>query len=135
MSYKNLQPNFFKETVFAQILIVVIVVVFTLFMKFPFTSLNNDVEPFATISLKIDSTQRTFEGEVTKDMTVLNSLNIATNAGKIEFNYFLDKHNNVTIVRIGDHANGMANKFFIFYLNSKSLNSSDLNKETIKSGD
>ena len=89
----------------------------------------------ATLAINLETEKRLFEGEVVKDMTMLDALNAAVSVGNIKLNYTVDKSGNVDIIKIDGHTNGISDKYFVFYLNSKEVSSEKLNKTTVRNGD
>ena len=89
----------------------------------------------ATLFINFETEKRFFEGEVVKDMTILDALSMAVSVGKIKLKYAIDISGNVNIMEIDDHTNGTSDKYFVFYLNSKIVATKDLNKELVNNGD
>ncbi|GEM_PF-1325210 len=136
MKYKKLLTNFFKKPLFAQILFLIALIGVIYFFKLSFTlSRNNNTSNLATLAINFEKEKRFFEGDVVKDMTLLDALNAAVSVGKIKFNYAIDESGNVNVLEIDSHTNKVGNKYFVFYINSKRVPTKDLNKETIHNGD
>lgn len=127
--------DFIKKTIFAQILLLMILFGVVYFMKLSFNLSDTENTGLATLIINTATEKRIFEGEVVKDMTVLDALNVATSVGKIKLNYAIDDYGKVVVLEIDGHTNGFGNKYFVFYLNSKKINTVDLNKKTVHSGD
>lgn len=89
----------------------------------------------ATLAINFDNLNRSFEGEVLEDMTVLDALNMAMAAGKIKLVYVLDENNQTWVMEINDHMNKQGGNYFTFYLNNKQIDSKDLNRVSIRAGD
>src|SRR3989344_7853330 len=88
----------------------------------------------ATLVIDLDGQKRIFEGETFKGMTILDAINISTNTGKITFIYALTA-DGVNIAALGDYSNTSLTDKFLFYLNSKPIAPSQINKIVIKAGD
>ena len=88
----------------------------------------------AALFIDFDNLQKVFAGEVVDGMTILDALNASAVAGQIKFVYYVDSDNNTKITEINDHA---ANEDvqFTFYINSRKLDPSELNKTRIRPGD
>lgn len=133
MKYKN----FFKKTIFAQILLIILVIGSIVFFKLSLNLVDtdNDDGNLAVLFINFNNQKRFFEGEVVEDMTMLDALNAAVSVGKIKFNYSINNSGNVNVAEIDGHTNGTDNKYFIFYLNSKEVPAEDLNKKVVHGGD
>ena len=133
MKYKN----FFKKTIFAQILLIILVIGSIVFFKLSLNLVDtdNDDGNLAVLFINFNNQKRFFEGEVVEDMTMLDALSVAVSVGKIKLNYAIDNSGNVRVAEIDGHTNGTDNKYFIFYLNSKKVSVEDLNKEVVHGGD
>ncbi len=105
------------------------------FLKLSFNLSNNNTSNLATLVMNFETEKRFFEGEVVKDMTMLDALNAAISVGKIKLNYAIDKSGKVNMMEIDGYTNGIGSKYFIFYLNSKKIATEDLNKEVVHNGD
>lgn len=89
----------------------------------------------ATLVLTLDNQRRTFEGETTEGMTLLDVLNLSTSAGKIKFKYSIEDNGEVQVMAIDGHLiDNFSSKFHVF-LNSQPISISDINKVAIKAGD
>jgi len=135
MKYKKLLTTFFKTSLFAQITLLISLIGFIYFFKPSFDLSNNNSSDLATLFINFETEKRFFEGEVVKDMTILNALSAAVSVGKIKLNYTLDASGNVNIMEIDGHTNGVDNKYFVFYLNSKKVTTKNLNRELVHRGD
>ena len=138
MSFKKSRNTSTKSTLVAQIVFVVIITVGIVFFERFFSdrlSLNNgDIRGEATLLIDFDNMRRMFEGEVVGKMTVLDALNASVVAGKIKFRYIVNSDNDTTVTEINDHTTSKDTQFN-FYLNSRKMDSSELNKTNIKPGD
>ena len=133
--YKKLLINFFKKPVFAQIILLIMLVGVISFFK-PLSSFSdNNTSEMATLFINFETEKRFFEGETVKDMTILDALNMAVSIGKIKLNYIIDESGNVNVMEIDGHVNGINNKYFVFYLNSEKVATKILNKEKVHRGD
>ena len=133
--YKKLLINFFKKPVFAQIILLIMLVGVISFFK-PLSSFpDNNTSEMATLFINFETEKRFFEGETVKDMTILDALNMAVSIGKIKLNYIIDESGNVNVMEIDGHVNGINNKYFVFYLNSEKVATKILNKEKVHRGD
>ena len=135
MKYKKSLAIIFKKPLFAQIVLLIALMGAIYFFKLSFHSSSNTTPNLATLAINFETEKRFFEGEVVKDMTVLDGLNAAVSAGKIKLNFAIDGSGNVDIMEIDGHANGIGNKYFVFYLNSKKVTTKELNREAVHSGD
>ena len=135
MKYKKSLTNFFNKTLFAQIILLIALVGIVYFFKLSFNLPNNNVSNLATLFINFETEKRFFEGEVVKDMTMLDALNLAVSVGKIKLNYVIDKSGDVNVMEIDGHVNGVGNKYFIFYLNYNKIMPKDLNKKSVHNGD
>ena len=129
MKYKKLLPFLVK------IILIIIGIGIISFFKLSSDFLNSNTPGLATLVINFETEKRFFEGEVVRGMTVLDALNTAVSVGKIKLNFTIDKSENVSVVEIDGHINGINNKHFVFYLNSKKVATKDLNKEMIHGGD
>jgi hypothetical protein len=127
--------NFFKKPVFAQIILLIALMGIISFFKLSFNFPSNNTPGLATLVINFETEKRFFEGDVVKNMTILDALNMATSIGKIKLNYAIDESGNVNIMEIDGRTNEADNKHFVFYLNSKKVDTKDLNKKLINSGD
>ena len=127
--------NFFKKPFFAQIILLIALVGIIYFLKLSFDLSGNNTPNLATLVINFETEKRFFEGEVVKDMTMLDALSVAVSVGKIKLNYAIDESGSVNIMEIDGHTNGISNKYFVFYLNSKKVAAKDLNKEIVHNRD
>lgn len=131
MKSKELQTNFFL----VKVVLIIVGIGILSFIKLSFNLANNNTPGLATLFINLETEKRFFEGEVVKDMTILDALSAAVLVGKIKFNYAIDKSGNVNVAEIDGQTNGIANKHFVFYLNSNKIAVKDLNKKEIRGGD
>src|SRR3989344_8452054 len=139
MNYKKSLKPFFKKRHLIEIASVVVLLILASVFKMTVDNLK-DAETgggnnLATLAVNFDNLKRSFEGEVSEDMTVLDALNMAMAIGKIKLNYVLDDKNQTWVMEINDHLNKVGDKHFTFFLNDKQINSKDLNKVNLKAGD
>ncbi len=134
MKYKKLLINFFKKPLFFQIVLLIVLIGIASSFKL-FFNLSNGNTGLATLAINFETEKRFFEGEVAKDMTILDALNAAVSIGKIKLNYAIDRSGNVSIAEIDGYTNEVGNKYFVFYLNSSKVATKDLNKKIIHNGD
>ncbi|MBX4211374.1 MAG: hypothetical protein KW806_01070 [Candidatus Yanofskybacteria bacterium] len=59
----------------------------------------------ATLVFEWPDRSRTFQGDVTDGMTVLDALNVSALAGNIEFQFNLDDRNNTQLLRLDGYQN------------------------------
>ena len=137
MSYTNkkLLTNFFKIQTFAQIILLVVLLGAIFFLKLSFNFSNDSTPELATLVINFETEKRFFEGEVVENMTMLDALNASVSIGKIKFNYAINESSDVSVLEIDGHTNGVGNKYFVFYLNSKKIPVRDLNKKEVHGGD
>ena len=112
-----------------------VLIVIISFFKLSFDFSGGNTPGLATLFINFEAEKRLFEGEVVKDMTILDALSAAVSVGKIKLNYAIDNSGNVNIMEIDGHVNGIGNKYFVFYLNSQKVAIKDLNKEVVHGGD
>lgn len=142
MKYKKLLNTFFKP-LFArldsvrlvQIILLIVLIGIISFFKFSFNLLGGTTPGLATLVVNFETEKRFFEGEVFEDTTMLDALSAAFSVGKIKLNYFMDKSGDVNIVKIDGYINGVSDKHFIFYLNSRKIVPKNLNKKVVRNGD
>ena len=132
---KKLLISFFEPPLLRRIIFLTILIGIVFFSKLSFNFSDNNTPGLATLVINFETEKRFFEGEVVKDMTMLDTLSMVVSVGKIKLNYAIDKSGNVNIVEIDSHANGVSNKYFVFYLNAKKIFPKDLNKIKVKKGD
>ena len=135
MKYKKLLINFFKNNHLIKAVLIIAGIGILSFFKPSFDLSKSETSGLATLVINFETEKRFFEGEVTKDMTMLDALNLAVSVGKIRLNYAIDKSGNINVAEIDGHTNGVNNKYFIFYLNSKTIAPKDLNRRIIHKGD
>ena len=135
MKYKKLFKNLFKKNIFYQILLLVVLIGIISFFKLSFNLSGGNTSSLATLFINFETEKRFFEGDVIKNMTILDALSAAVSVGKIKLNYAIDNSENVNVLEIDGHTNGINGKYFVFYLNSKKVVTKDLNKEVLHSGD
>ncbi len=124
-----------KKPLLVQIIFLIALIGIIVFFKLSFDFSSNSTPVLATLVINFETEKRFFEGEVVKNMTILDALNAAVSVGKIKFNYAIDKAGNVDIMEIDGHINGSGNKYFTFHLNSKKIATKDLNKKLVNNGD
>ena len=138
MSSKRSQNTFINNTLATQIVfIAAIAAIVLLFERFSDkeSPLAIDLaENEAALFIDFDNMKRVFTGEVAEGMTILDTLNASVAAGKIELTYNVDGGNNTKITEINDHRANEDSQF-TFYVNSRKLDPSELNKTHIQPGD
>lgn len=134
MNYKP-SIDFFKETRFIQLVLIIVAVALIWFLKWSFNPDTPLAGPLgeASVILNIKNEERIFKGETTEGMTNLDALSAAAEAGKVNFLYELDKNNLVKFVVISDYKT--PDTPFSFLLNDQEVNFKELNKTNIKAGD
>ncbi|MDO8658699.1 MAG: hypothetical protein Q7K55_08210 [Candidatus Levybacteria bacterium] len=135
MKFKKSFNNLFKKNLFYQILLLVVLVGVISFLKLSSNLSDNNTSNLATLVINFETEKRFFEGEVIKDMTILDALNAAISVGKIRLNYIVDADGDVNVMEIDGHTNGINGKYFVFYLNSTKVAPKDLNREVIHNSD
>lgn len=136
MNFKKLR-NIFNNTLIVQIIFVVVITgaifLFERFSGKEDSAFKNVSKNEAALFIDFDNMKRVFAGKVVDGMTVLDALNAAVAAGQIKLTYYVDSNNKTKVTEINDHTtNGEAP--FTFYINSRKLDPSDLNKTPIKPG-
>ena len=89
----------------------------------------------AMISFNLGNGQRTFQGETTEGMTVLDALNLTTTTGNINFKYSVTKNGKIQVMAIDGHIIDDFSSKFIVFLNSRPIDVTEINKIAIKAGD
>ncbi len=137
MSFKKLR-NIFNNTVAVQIIFVVgvasAIFLFESILNKESPAFKNVPKNEAALFIDLGNVERVFTGEVVDGMTLLDALNTSVAAGQIKLTYYVDSSNNTKINEINDHTLS-GNTQFTFYLNSRKLDPSNLNKTQIKPGD
>ena len=128
--------DFFKETIFAQIVLLVIVILIVWFFHWSFIEDNTNRENLlGTASLLIDTKgdQRLFSGEVDEGMTMIDALTTSSKAGDFKFVYLVSATGDVTISDI----NGFSTEDtdVTFFLNDQQIPAVDLGREFLSGGD
>lgn len=136
MNFKKFQNILSNNILAAQIVLIVVAVgAIFLFERFfdkdPFAV---DLENRAALFIDFDNMQRMFTGEIVDGMTVLDALNASVVAGQINLRYYVDEENNTKVAEINNH-NTDGKTQFTFYINSKKIDASELNKTHIQPGD
>lgn len=137
MNYKKFQGISINKTLAAQIIFVLVVASVLLFFeklsdKQPLAEFDESKE--AALLVDFDNIKRMFAGEVVSGMTILDALNASVAAGQIKLTYHVDGDNNTRVKEINDHTtNGDIQ--FTFYINSRKIDQSELNKTPIRPGD
>lgn len=131
MNYKKSQDTFTKNTLFVQIIFVVVAVggilLFEKFFSKEVSWLDNGSNKEAVLLIDFDDIKRMFKGEIIDKMTVLDALNASVATGNIKLRYIVDNKNNTSVTEINNHT-ANENKKFAFYINGKNINTADLNK-------
>ncbi len=138
MNYKKSLKPFFKKRHLIEIASIVVLLILASVFKITVDNLKdagNGGNNLATLAVSLDNLNRSFEGEVSEDTTVLDALNMAMAVGKIKLNYVLDEKNQTWVMEINDHLNSVGGKHFAFFLNDKKIDSKNLNKVNLKAGD
>lgn len=135
MRYENLLITFFKKPPLIKIALIIIGISILSFLKLSYDFSKDGSAGLATLVINFETEKRVFEGEVAGNMTMLDALNLAVSVGKIKFNYAIDKSGDIHVAEIDGHTNGFNNKYFIFYLNSKTIPAKDLNRKIIHKRD
>lgn len=137
MNYKKFQGISINKTLATQIIFVVAVAsVILIFEKLsdkePFAEFDKSKE--AALLVDFDNIKRMFAGEVIGGMTILDALNASVAAGQIKLTYYVDSDNNTRVKEINDHTTNRDIQF-TFYINSRKIDQSELNKTPIRPGD
>lgn len=132
--------DFFKdsgEIIFAQIALAIILVGAVVLIDRTFRRDNSDFirSGNAVLSINFDGAKRTFEGETANGMTILGAFNASAAAGQIKFKYAVNKDNETELLEVDGRLNGLGNKFFKVYLNSRPVDSRDIHRIKISGGD
>lgn len=92
-------------------------------------------QPMATLILDLGPEKRIFEGEAYPNMTILDTLIVSSTAGNVTFEYAYNENKEVQIIHLNDHSAYDPLVGFLFYLNSKPIQVSEIDKISIKPGD
>ena len=106
-------------------------IAFLLVVSLVFFFVRSNAE--AIVTIHSPDGDRAFEGKVTRDMTVLDALVVASSVGKFEFNYTL-KDSVVHINRFGNFVDGLDSKIRI-ELNGKDFKYDESANKKISPGD
>ena len=137
MNFKRLRNIFINNTLVVQVIfIVAAATAILLFERFSSKELpvGFDTSKEAALLVDFDNMRRMFAGEVVEGMTVLDALNASVAAGQIKLKYDVDDGNDTKISEIDDHTVNSDTQF-TFRINSRELDSSELNKTQIQPGD
>ncbi len=136
MKRKHLNFSFIKKVSWTDavekglpLLVVFFLILFVFVWPVPPFSKNK-----ATLVIDFGNKKRAFEGETFKDMTVLDALNASTKAGNVDFSYAING-DNVNINKLDAYSTEDNRNKFLFFLNSSTIDSSQINKIKIKPGD
>lgn len=137
MKYKTSRKHIFSKKHLIEIgsLLALLVLASAFKLSSEYLSREFKEGQFATLALVLEDQSRIFEGEVYEKMTVMDALSTAMAAGDVKLNYYLDEKNRTHVLGINGHTEDSSGKTFVFYLNSKKINSNDLNKIDIEPGD
>lgn len=136
MNYRKSLKYIFKKGRATEIVSIIILLATASAFKLSVNQLKQEgVSGLATLAVNIGFENRLFEGGVYDGMTVLDALNMAMSVGKIKLNYVLDNNNQTRVMEIDGHVDRTEDKYFVFYLNNKKIDSMDLNKIHLKTGD
>ena len=116
--------------------IVILVVIIGSYTGF-FSNLFNPPPKPSIAYLEIDfgDKKRAFEGEITEDMSILDAVLASSRGGEIEIKYALI-NDHTDIFKINDHTeDGLSQKNWKFYLNGIKIDTSEIHRIKIKSGD
>ena len=89
----------------------------------------------ATLVLDMGTEKRTFEGDASGNMTILDTLVASTAAGNVDLNYTFDQNGQIQIINLNDHSTYDPSTHFAFFLNSRPVNVSRINNLKVKPGD
>lgn len=137
MASKKSRNIFIDKTLLAQLAVIAVIAIgMLIFERLSNGSfkLGNQGSGEATLLIDFENVRRKFQGEVVEKMTVLDAVNAATAAGEIKLIYSVDRENNTKVMEINDHLLEGGRRF-AFFVNSKKLGSSELNKTFLKPGD
>lgn len=128
--------DFFKETVFAQIILIIIFIAVVWFFDWSFlrfSSFDLLASGKATLTIENGGSSRIFEGEIIEGMTIVDALNASAQAGGLGFEYLISATGDTYIKTInGQDASQLTLRF---YVNNKEVDPVDLNRRILKSGD
>lgn len=130
----NLLTGFFKDIKLVQVLLATIFVASILFFSQSLDSLPSPSNKnYATLVINLEEGRRIFEGEVTKNMTILDTLNASATAGNINFKYLVKEDESTYVKEINGYSNII--KKFAFFVNSREVKEGDINKIMVSPGD
>lgn len=125
--------NIFLKNYWLWVVLIVVGGVFFLFFKvdLPADRLN---QSYLVLDFG-DNMSRKFQGSVAPDMTILEALYSASVNGRFDFRYFIDKNGTLEVAKIGNAVKLNDKPSWHFYLNGQSVDTTDINKTKIKTGD
>ncbi|OGN08781.1 MAG: hypothetical protein A3J46_04400 [Candidatus Yanofskybacteria bacterium RIFCSPHIGHO2_02_FULL_41_11] len=91
-------------------------------------------QPMATLVIDMGNQKRVFEGQATGDMTILDTLVLSSEAGDISLQYGFNEKKEAQIISL-DGYSAYDPVEFMFFLNSKAVNASEINKLSVQPGD
>ena len=93
--------DFFRETAFAQIILITVLITIAWFFRFSFLVSDNQQNiGHASIIFHFAKQDRRFEGDIVSGMTVLDGFTAATQAGSMSMRYQFSKSGNLISVAI-----------------------------------
>ena|SRR3989344_1298261 len=134
MNSRKFQNTLFNSTFIAWAVLIVAVAVVIFVFKSAGLPAGSGLGSEATLFIDFGDMKRQFTGEVAESMTVLDALNAVASAGQIKLIYYVDSDNNTRVTEISGYT-ADENAQFSFYVNSKKLDSGELNRTNIKPGD
>ncbi|MBI2063840.1 MAG: hypothetical protein HYT65_02510 [Candidatus Yanofskybacteria bacterium] len=115
------------------ITVVAVLVLGAVFFYLKFNMPETNAEAQLVINFE-NGERKQFEGPVIGDMTILEALHASSRGDDFELRYSIQKDGVVVLAKIGDAIN-FGNQSWHFYLNGESVNTGDINKIKIKTGD
>ncbi|MBI2669721.1 MAG: hypothetical protein HYX20_01040 [Candidatus Yanofskybacteria bacterium] len=112
---------------------VAILVLGGVFFYFKFNLPEASAEAQMVINFE-NGKSRKFKGPVMADMSILEALYSSSLGGDFELRYTIQENSGVVLTKI-DGTTNPGNLTWNFYLNKKSVNTADINKIKIKTGD
>ena len=81
MKFKKLSANFFKRPLLTQVILLSALLGIVYFFEPSFDLSKNNYSGLATLNINFETMERSFEGEVSENMTILDALNMSVSVG------------------------------------------------------
>lgn len=135
MKYKHLNTSSIKKLL-KEVKTIVLLTIAAIFLLAVWAIFKLPIDqPMATLVLDLGSEKRIFEGEALENMTILDTLIVSSIAGNITFEYAYNENKGVQIIHLNGHSTYDPLVGFLFYLNSRPVQVSEIDKISVKPGD